>query len=359
MHVHVTCLNQQCRTQLSLMLILAGHMHCRVPSALTCTCRWYDFIVAVGNFTMKGSISTANTACCSWWSARSPAVVYNGQYNIQQTCCLCVLAGTSMATPHVTGSVILLRNAFPDAKPAEVIQCMVNTSDPNITPTQPNSFISGGILNVKAAYECLQAIYGGGPPMPPPDSSPSPVSGCADCSANGLCSEADGCKCIQDMAGDYCACNTTLGFAEYTADVGDGNGPQSYCTWNIDYPKSTYVKAAVNAAVALPFSILTAAAESSNNIATCSDIKVVKSVEVDTKSGFTKCPKTNYGVLPKSSAHAVGKEVCVNDDPSVGLTKYTFKVAAAHSGKTRNKCARVLVTTTDGWSQVMTLRYMN
>jgi hypothetical protein len=70
-------------------------------------------------------------------------------------CCRCLLAGTSMASPHVAGAALLLRNAFPEANNTQVVRCLFSGSTRK--PQFPDSgrVLGGGMLNVRAAYDCL------------------------------------------------------------------------------------------------------------------------------------------------------------------------------------------------------------
>jgi subtilisin family serine protease/subtilisin-like proprotein convertase family protein len=59
------------------------------------------------------------------------------------------LSGTSMATPHVTGIVALVRAVHPDWTPQQVIQQVITSSDP--IPALAQKTISGGRVNAAAA----------------------------------------------------------------------------------------------------------------------------------------------------------------------------------------------------------------
>lgn len=89
---------------------------------------------------------------------------------------LFLCAGTSMSAPHVAGAVILLRNSFPDASNTQVTKCLVSTSERTVKPHWPGSFIGGGILNVKAAYDCMKALFPDVAPAPAPTTSSPPDS---------------------------------------------------------------------------------------------------------------------------------------------------------------------------------------
>ena len=91
--------------------------------------------------------------------------------------------GTSQATPHVSGAIYLLRNAFPGVSAADIIDCVLSTAtDPVLPPSDtyisdPNAAIGGGILDVDKAYTCTQQKPVGELPSPPPaggDTRPPP-----------------------------------------------------------------------------------------------------------------------------------------------------------------------------------------
>ncbi|WIA38422.1 hypothetical protein OEZ86_001748 [Tetradesmus obliquus] len=77
-----------------------------------------------------------------------------------------VYDGTSMATPHVTGATLLLRNLFPAATNKQVTTCIVSSADRTVKPYRAGETINGGVLNVLAAYNCLAG--GSVNPNPPP-----------------------------------------------------------------------------------------------------------------------------------------------------------------------------------------------
>jgi hypothetical protein len=71
------------------------------------------------------------------------------------------------ATPHVSGTALLLRNVFPQASAREVVRCLTETA--NVLPTYPEPYrlsrffpgksyqsATGGLLNAQAAFACLQ-----------------------------------------------------------------------------------------------------------------------------------------------------------------------------------------------------------
>ena len=62
-----------------------------------------------------------------------------------------LLNGTSMATPHVTGAVALLKSRFPGASPAQVKSALLNSVDP--LESLADKIVSDGRLNVAAALD--------------------------------------------------------------------------------------------------------------------------------------------------------------------------------------------------------------
>ena len=73
-------------------------------------------------------------------------------------------SGTSMASPHVTGAVLLLKEAFPSLTGEEIkLALYVSTSDLG-EPGEDNTY-GRGLINVAAAYDTLVAQ--GNQPVPP------------------------------------------------------------------------------------------------------------------------------------------------------------------------------------------------
>ena len=64
------------------------------------------------------------------------------------------MSGTSMATPHVAGAVLLLRQAYPEATPEEIKMALYLTAVDLGTPGEDNTFGMGGI-DVVEAYNFL------------------------------------------------------------------------------------------------------------------------------------------------------------------------------------------------------------
>ncbi|WIA10327.1 hypothetical protein OEZ85_010519 [Tetradesmus obliquus] len=95
------------------------------------------------------------------------------------------MSGTSMASPHVAGAAMLLMNAFPAATGAVVKDCLLSTAtDPVRFVYNPNANLGGGILNVQAAYDCVQQAV-----APPLDCTARRIPPCVD-AASGVAEPA-------------------------------------------------------------------------------------------------------------------------------------------------------------------------
>ena len=120
-----------------------------------------------------GSASNDGTAVSSF-STRTPALalVAPGEwiYSTLPGSTYGYGSGTSMATPHVTGAVALLRSLQPGLTPDEVLASLTQTARPLVGGGH-NSESGYGLLQVGAAIDLLT---GGVNPTPTPTPSPSP-----------------------------------------------------------------------------------------------------------------------------------------------------------------------------------------
>ncbi|MEL6594077.1 MAG: S8 family serine peptidase, partial [Bacteroidota bacterium] len=66
------------------------------------------------------------------------------------------LTGTSMATPHVAGALLLLKEAFPDLTGTQLKYALYNSAVDLGSPGEDNVY-GQGIINVKAAFDTLVA----------------------------------------------------------------------------------------------------------------------------------------------------------------------------------------------------------
>ena len=84
--------------------------------------------------------------------------------------------GTSMATPHVTGAVALLRSIDPAISVDQVVADLTQTARP-LAPGGRNPDSGYGLLQVGAAIDLAAGATGnpGPTPAPSPDSSPTPT----------------------------------------------------------------------------------------------------------------------------------------------------------------------------------------
>jgi len=93
-----------------------------------------------GKFRFKPEVSAPGT------SVRSS--IRNGAY--------ANLTGTSMACPHVVGSVTLLRQAFPNATGKQCLEALYWTARDLGTPGEDNAY-GMGVIDVWAAYQCMRS----------------------------------------------------------------------------------------------------------------------------------------------------------------------------------------------------------
>jgi serine protease len=94
-------------------------------------------------------------------------------WNLYTEFCSSFYAGTSMATPHVTGTVALILSEKPDATPDQVRTYLQTTARDYGTPGWDASY-GWGLLDASAA---LATAMGGGAPPPPPPPPPGRIQG--------------------------------------------------------------------------------------------------------------------------------------------------------------------------------------
>lgn len=73
--------------------------------------------------------------------------------------------GTSMASPHVTGAVLLLKEAFPMASGKEILEALYYSATDLGDPGEDNVY-GMGIIDVKAAFDSLSTLFTPVPPLP-------------------------------------------------------------------------------------------------------------------------------------------------------------------------------------------------
>lgn len=67
-------------------------------------------------------------------------------------------SGTSMAAPHVSGAVLLLKEAFPELSGRTLLNALYQTANDLGSPGEDNSY-GMGIINLQAAYQFLAASH--------------------------------------------------------------------------------------------------------------------------------------------------------------------------------------------------------
>jgi subtilisin family serine protease len=84
------------------------------------------------------------------------------------------LNGTSMAAPHVAGVAALVRDAVPDATPAQVVEAIRAGATPLVS--LQGKTVSGGTADAPQAIAAAAAIVAGQPVPHPPSGDPPPAS---------------------------------------------------------------------------------------------------------------------------------------------------------------------------------------
>ena len=105
--------------------------------------------------------------------------IENGEYDF--------FSGTSMAAPHVSGAVLLLKEAFPEVTGEEILLALYHTAIDLGDPGEDNTY-GMGFINVKAAYDTLATQYTPTPPLPPG----------ADLDLAGILSPSETVRCSED-----------------------------------------------------------------------------------------------------------------------------------------------------------------
>lgn len=73
-------------------------------------------------------------------------------------------SGTSMAAPHVSGAILLLKEAFPDVSGEELMLALYNSANDLGTPGEDNTY-GMGMINVLNAYNLLSETHTPTPPQ--------------------------------------------------------------------------------------------------------------------------------------------------------------------------------------------------
>jgi hypothetical protein len=127
---------------------------------------------AVGNLNAANAAFPINSS-----SSRGPTICASGQLGIKPEVSApgtnvrssvgetgyAQFTGTSMASPHVSGAYLLLREAFPTASPRQLLNSMYQTAVDLGTPGEDNEY-GRGIIDVQAAYNFLAQSF---TPIPP------------------------------------------------------------------------------------------------------------------------------------------------------------------------------------------------
>jgi len=124
----------------------------------------WDAVISVASITSSGALSSFSNYGLSSVDLAAPgsginSTVAGGLY--------ANYSGTSMATPHVTGALALLRAAYPNATPQQLLDALYKGAAP--TTSLSGKTVTGGRLDINAS---LAILAGGGTPPPPAPSDP-------------------------------------------------------------------------------------------------------------------------------------------------------------------------------------------
>ncbi|MFM8436200.1 MAG: Calx-beta domain-containing protein, partial [Planctomycetia bacterium] len=113
----------------------------------------YEAVVAVAAIQSNGALASYSNYGASTVDIAAPgsgitSTLPGGTYG--------TLSGTSMATPHVTGTVALYAAAFPTASAADIRQAILSTATP--TSSLAGRTATGGRLNAAAALNAAPAV---------------------------------------------------------------------------------------------------------------------------------------------------------------------------------------------------------
>jgi serine protease len=131
-------------------------------------------VAAVDSDKVRASFSQRNAYVDISGAGVSVASLYlDGRY--------AYLSGTSMATPHVTGSIARIWSTCQRCSNDEVEQCLLNTAE-DLGPVGRDNDYGAGLLQTQNAYDCLVNINGccgatlAPTPVPIPVPTPVPTS---------------------------------------------------------------------------------------------------------------------------------------------------------------------------------------
>ena len=128
----------------------------------------FTYVICVGSTTKDGTaVSTFSTRTSALALVAPGEDIYSTMRGNQ----IGIGSGTSMATPHVTGAVALLRTVRPTLTPDEALAALTQSARPLVGGGH-NADSGYGLLQVGAA---LDLVTGGALPTPTPTPTPSPT----------------------------------------------------------------------------------------------------------------------------------------------------------------------------------------
>lgn len=111
-------------------------------------CADIDNIIVVANLMSNGEISTTS----NYGGNTSIAAPGTGIYSTCPTNTYCLMDGTSMAAPHVTGAAALLKSYYSDLMPLELKHRLTSSNNVSYNSKLTGKVSSNGSLNVWNAF---------------------------------------------------------------------------------------------------------------------------------------------------------------------------------------------------------------
>ncbi len=126
------------------------------PGTLTAPADGFDML-SIGSVSASGNIATSSSRGPTFDGRIKPDVVARGvnTFAASSSGGYTQASGTSLSTPLVSGVVTLLRQAFPDASPAVIMDALRTTADRASTPDNTYGY---GLIDAMAAHDYLGTI---------------------------------------------------------------------------------------------------------------------------------------------------------------------------------------------------------
>jgi subtilisin family serine protease len=189
---------------------------------------------AVGAIDNAGAIASVSsrgpTSCGRLSPAIVPAVVAPGVAIVttDKNGLYASASGTSLAAPHVSGGLALLKSAYPDL-PVAMLEAALTASAVDLGDVGADNTFGAGRIDLLAAYDYL----GGATPPPPP--SPSPSSDPAPSASSAPPSDAAGPQAgLPVVAPNPANGATAVAISVIIDDAGTGGSAIAAAEWFVD-----------------------------------------------------------------------------------------------------------------------------